>query len=251
MFAALGVSYQLLPVPPELFDETARALGPAGFGGANVTIPHKQAAVALADEPTQRAREIGAANTLTFVGERIVADNTDAPGLIAALPLEARGRSALVLGAGGSARAVVWALVQAGARVRVWNRTPKRAVDLAEALGAEAVGEPAPADLLVNCTSVGLGDPSGPDLPGLKLPGLAADELGEFSCVVDLVYRPGGTDLERAARERGIPTVDGLEILVQQGALSYEAWTGRVPDRAVMRRAARDFHAPPTTSDTR
>jgi shikimate dehydrogenase len=75
--------------------------------------------------------------------------------------------------------------------------------------------------------------------------------VGKFSCVVDLVYRPGGTDLERAARERGIPTVDGLEMLVQQGALSYEAWTGRAPDLAVMRQAARNLDAPSTPPTTR
>jgi len=243
MFRALGVAYQLLPVPPELFGETAVALGPAGFGGANVTIPHKEAALALADEPTDRAREIGAANTLTFREGRIAADNTDAPGFLAALPVDPAGATALVLGAGGSARAVVWALRTAGAAVRVWNRTPERA----RALGAEVVTEAAKADLLVNCTSVGLGLPSGPDLPSFKFLPLSPDEVSEFSCVVDLVYRPGGTDLQRAARERGIPTVDGLEVLVRQGALSFESWFGRAPDLGRMRQAAQHPDGPPST----
>src|SRR5213078_707921 len=109
--------------PPALFAETVRALPASGFRGANVTIPHKHAALALADEATPSARAIGAANTLSFAGGRINADNTDAPGLIDALPFDPAGRTAVVLGAGGSARAVVWALLDAGAaEVLVWNR---------------------------------------------------------------------------------------------------------------------------------
>ena len=115
---AVGLSdwrYQLLPVPPELFAETIPALPGAGFRGVNVTIPHKEAALAVATDPTPSAAAIGAANTLVFEPDgRIVADNTDAPGLIAALPLNPSDRTALGLGAGGSARAVVWALIEAG-----------------------------------------------------------------------------------------------------------------------------------------
>ena len=103
--------YQRLPVPPELFAETTAALGVAGFLGANVTIPHKERALQLADEASAAARAIGAANTLTFHAEgSISAENTDAPGLIATLPRSAKGLRATVLGAGGSARAAVWAL---------------------------------------------------------------------------------------------------------------------------------------------
>lgn len=249
MFAALGLPYQLLPVPPELFSETVPALAAAGFAGANVTIPHKQAALALADEASERARAIGAANTLTL-GEGIVADNTDAPGFLAALGDSPAGRSALVLGAGGSARAVVWALREHGADVRVWNRTPGRAHALASQLGVEAVERAAPADILVNCTAVGLEDPSGADIPAFKNLPLSADQLDTYACVVDLVYRPGGTELQRAARERGARVVDGLEVLVCQGALSYRIWTGREPDRAAMREAAEKPHAPSTPTDT-
>ena len=139
--AAVGLTdwrYQLLPVPPELFAETVRALPGAGFRGVNVTIPHKQAALALADEATERASAIGAANTLTFESGTVIADNTDAPALIAGLPFPAQGRTALVLGAGGSARAAVWALRDAGAaEVRVWNRTPERAERLCAELGGD------------------------------------------------------------------------------------------------------------------
>ena len=246
MFRALGVPYQLLPVPPELFTETVPALGPAGFDGANVTIPHKEAALALADEATERAREIGAANTLTFRDGSIHADNTDAPGLLAALPIDPAGRRVLVLGAGGSARAAVWALRGAGADVCVWNRTPERAREL----GVEVVDGWVDTDILVNCTSIGLEDSSSEEVPTFKFLPLAPEYLGELACLVDLVYRRGGTDLERAARERGIPTVDGLEILVRQGALSYESWTGRAPDLDRMRTAAHDFDAPSPRTPT-
>jgi shikimate dehydrogenase len=246
--AALGLkdwSYQRLPVPPELFAETVRALPAAGFAGANVTIPHKEAALAVADEATAAARAIGAANTLTFgSGGAIAAANTDAPGLIAALPFDVLGRTALVLGAGGSGRAAAWALREAGASaVRVWNRTPERAQELASGLDVEVAQGAAPADLLVNCTSVGLTDPAETfkELP------LIADALGEYACVVDLVYRDGDTPLLAAARLQGCAVVDGLEILVRQGALSLEAWTGRAAPLDVMREGA---HGHPPRHDT-
>jgi shikimate dehydrogenase len=230
-----GWRYQLLPVPPELFAETVRALPQAGFRGANVTIPHKEAALRLADVPTERARAIGAANTLVFddSGE-IRADNTDAPGLIGALPFAPRGRTALVLGAGGSARAAIWALLDAGAaEVKVWNRTPERAVALCAELGGRAVERAEPADLLVNCTSIGLDDP---EATFKHLP-LSADGLTSYDCVVDLVYRATETRLAAAARARLVPVVEGIEILVGQGALSFEQFTGASAPVGVMRAA--------------
>lgn len=223
--------YQLLPVPPPLLAEVVKALPAAGFRGANVTIPHKQAALALATAPTERARAIGAANTITFESDQIAADNTDAPALIAALPLDIAGASALVLGAGGAARAAVWALRDAGAgAIRVWNRTPERARELSQQLGGTAVAEPTAADLLINCTSVGL---DGSD----SLP-IAAGDVTAFACVVDFVYTPGGTALIRHARRHELPTVDGLELLVGQGALSFEQFTGRPAPTGAMRTAA-------------
>src|SRR3954447_6500081 len=167
MFRALGVDYQKLPVPPELFDETVRALGAAGFLGANVTVPHKEAALALATEATEAARAIGAANTLSFgANGAIAADNTDAPGLLAALPEPVAGRRAVVLGAGGSARAAVHALLGAGASdVAVVNRTRERADALVAALGGRVSDEVPEADLLVNCTAVGLHDADALPLP--------------------------------------------------------------------------------------
>lgn len=238
--ASVGLAdwrYQLLPVPPELFDETVRALPGAGFAGANVTIPHKERALALATAPSRRAAAIGAANTLVFgPGGEIQADNTDAPALVGALPFGVAGRSALVLGAGGTARAAVWALLDAGAaRVMVWNRTGARARTLAEALGAVAVERPESADVLVNCTALGLR--AGEDL--LKEVGLAADLTGRYGCVVDYVYGERETKLVQAARSRSIPVVDGLELLVGQGALSFAQFTGREAPVAAMRAAVR------------
>jgi shikimate dehydrogenase len=251
--AALGMTdwrYQRLPVPPHLFDETTRALGAAGFHGANVTIPHKHAALALATHASDSAREIGAANTLTFTADgSIHAENTDAPGLIAALerlddvPAHPR---VLVLGAGGSARAAVWALREAGAsEVSVWNRTRERASELAADLGVCVAAAAEPADLLVNCTSVGLEgggvERSATDAEALNQLGLTFDQVGEYSHVVDLVYRSRSpTQLLAAARAHGARTVDGLEILVAQGALSFQIWTGVAPPIDVMLTAARE-----------
>jgi shikimate dehydrogenase len=229
--------YLLLPLPPHLFAETVRALPAAGFRGVNVTIPHKEAALALADDATATAKAIGAANTLTFEDGRILAENTDAPGLLAALApvCDPTGRRALVLGAGGSARAAVWALLRAGAAVSVWNRTLERSRALADDLGARAVAAPEAADIVVNCTSVGLSDPEAT----FKTLPLDADDWDAGTCVVDMVYRAGGTKLLKAALARGASVVDGLEILLHQGALSFERWTGTTAPRAAMREAAR------------
>jgi shikimate dehydrogenase len=246
-FASLGMDgwrYQRLPVPPELFEETTRALTLSGFVGANVTIPHKRAALALADRASEAALAIGAANTLTLAPDgTIAAENTDAPGLIAALACSPRGLRAQVLGAGGSARAAVWALREAGAgEVLVWNRTPERAVALAREMDVRAVPVPEPANLLVNCTAVGLEplERSATEPEGLNQMGLEFDQIGEYSYVVDLVYRAGPTPLLAAAQAQGVRTLDGLEVLVAQGALSFELWTGLEPPIEVMRRAAQE-----------
>lgn len=235
--AELGLAwrYLKLPLPPEEFAETVRALPAAGFRGINVTIPHKQAALAVADEATDAARAIGAANTLTFdvTTGAIQADNTDAPGLLEALPAghEPRGRTALVLGAGGAARAALHALLEAGAAdVAVHNRTRGRAERMvAELGGGRVVDAPIGADILVNATPAGL--------PGFKTVPLPADTVGAGSCVVDMVYRDGGTGLLEIARDRGAVGVDGLEVLIAQGAASLERWTGRPVSRHTMRAA--------------
>ncbi len=238
-----GWRYQLLPIPPSLIEQTLRALGGAGFAGVNVTIPHKEAALAIADRPTERAGTIGAANTLIYRGDgSIAADNTDGPALtetLAALPSPVvRPQSALVLGAGGSARAALWALRAAGtAELSIWNRTPERAAALAAEFGARAVTAAdagRPVDVLVNCTAVEL---HGSD-PFAELP-ISAAQVASCGALADYAYAGGETRLVAAARGAGVPTVDGLELLVVQGALAFEQFTGRPAPRAVMRAAVR------------
>jgi shikimate dehydrogenase len=238
-YAELGLDwrYVKLPVPPELFDETVRGLAGSGYRGANVTIPHKLAALGLADEASAAARGVGAANTLTFTGGRIRADNTDAGGLLDAIDRPVEGLRALVLGAGGAGRAAAWALREAGAaEIAVWNRTSDRAAALARELGVAHAERPGASDLLVNATAVGL-DAATPDdeaLEQLRLGGVEPPPL-----VVDLVYRGGGiTPLQAWAERAGASFVGGLEVLVRQGARSFELWTGEPAPLAAMRAGA-------------
>jgi shikimate dehydrogenase len=227
-FAELGMDWRYvhLPISPALFAETARALPRGGYKGANVTIPHKVAAHDLADDLSAAAKAIGAVNTLVFDDDgNIAGHNTDAGGFLDALDSDPAGLRALVLGAGGAARAVAWALRERGADVAVWNRTRDRAAQLAEALGVRLSERGEPADILVNATSVGL---DGED-PVRELP------LGDADVVVDLVYAREPTPLVRWARARDMRVVDGLEILLAQGARSFELWTSRPAPRAAMR----------------
>jgi shikimate dehydrogenase len=239
-------SYEALDLAPEDFEVRARRLPERGFVGANVTIPHKEAAMTIAGEASDAATEIGAANTLSFSEGRIRADNTDAPGLLAALPSPPAGRRALVMGAGGSARAATWALAGAGATVDVWNRTGERARRLVRdlsrgeeierrvvAVTSERAAE-AGYELVVNCTAVGLGG----EEPFGRLP-IEPDRLGAGLTLVDLVYGGEETALVREGRRRGATVVDGLEVLVRQGAESLRIWTGLEPPLEAMREGAR------------
>lgn len=240
-FAALGLDwrYTKLPITAELFEETVRALPGSGYRGANVTIPHKLLALAVADEATEAARGAGAANTLTFAGDgAIKADNTDVGGLLDALGQVPA--SAVVLGAGGAARGAIWALREAGSRVAVWNRSADRAMALADELGVEAVAavRPADHDALINATSVGL-DGRLSDASALAALGLEHRDPPALVC--DMVYRAGdaSTPLHNWAEGAESRFIDGLEILVRQGARSFEIWTGQAPPLEVMRKAAR------------
>jgi shikimate dehydrogenase len=259
-FETLGLDwrYELLPVEPERFEAFVRELPSRGFAGANVTIPHKLRALELADDASDVARATGAANTLTFTGHGIEAENTDVEGFLAALreraPHAPAGMEALVLGAGGAARAVVYGLIQAGAaRVSVWNRHPDRATKLVQDLSQpggktrlETVREAeiTPAEVIVNATSVGMSaSRDEEDLKELRqgvkdLP-LSADVWGDRLIVVDLVYRQDGTPLARLARLRGAQCVDGLDVLVHQGAASFRLWTGMEAPLGAMRSAAK------------
>ena len=244
-----GWSYEAIDVEPARFADRTRELPGEGFAGVNVTIPHKEAALALADEASKAAAEIGAANTLSFRDGGIQADNTDASGLLAALPGPVGEGPALVLGAGGSARAAIWALAGRGAAVSVWNRTPERADELVRGLAHAGEGTRAEGrlravtaeqvrsngyELIVNCTAIGMHDED----PFEQLP-LEAGRLGKGMVVVDLVYAGSESRLVHEARERGASAVEGLEVLVRQGAESLRLWTGIEPPLEVMRSAAR------------
>jgi shikimate dehydrogenase len=233
-FEALGLEwrYVKLPVPPALFAETVRALPESGYRGVNVTIPHKEAALEVADQASDAAKAIGAANTLTFEDGAIKADNTDAAGLIAALPRDPKGMTALVLGAGGAGRAAAWAMKEAGADVFVWNRTPERAEELAEDLGVAATEAPTEVDIVVNATSVGLE-------PGAMLEDLPLGWIEPPQVAVELVYGDHEKPFQTWAEASGCELVDGLEVLIRQGALSFERWTAQEAPIEVMRGAAR------------
>ena len=250
---ALGLrgdwSYEAIDIDPGQFAAQTRALPDQGFVGANVTIPHKEAALALADQASPSAQRIGAANTLSFADGRIQAENTDATGLVAAMPAPVGGKTALVLGAGGSARAAVWALAGEGATVSVWNRTGSRADELVRELalaGKDTVAEgrlaPVSRDqaragsyeVIVNCTAVGMRDED----PFEHLP-VDPERFNAEILLVDLVYAGAESRLVAEARKRSARAVDGLEVLVRQGAASLRIWTGMEPPLDVMREAAR------------
>jgi shikimate dehydrogenase len=246
-------SYEAIEVAPDGFEALVSSLPGEGFAGVNVTVPHKLAALVLADSASEAAGEIGAANTLTFAGGEIEAENTDATGVIAALPESPEGMRALVLGAGGSARACVWALRDARAAVSIWNRTAPKAESLATEFGVEHEREPASGeplsldnyDLVANCTTVGLREASAPpdSAAGIEPLPLRADSLRPAHIVVDLAYGPSPTPLIAAASDRGARVVDGLEVLVHQGAASLRIWTGLDPPLETMRAAARERRA--------
>jgi shikimate dehydrogenase len=211
-FAALGLdwAYVPLPTPPERLAEAVRGLVATGFAGANVTIPHKEAMVALCDELDDVAREAGSVNTLVIRDDRVLGSSTD--GLAVTTQIDAADRTALVLGAGGAAKAVVHALGRAGARsVSTVSRR-----DAGWPPDGEGV------DVLVNCT------PVKDEVIVAPYPGMQ---------VVDLAYNPDGspTAFVAAARRAGCETiVDGLDVLLAQGAASFERWTGMPAPYAAM-----------------
>jgi shikimate dehydrogenase len=231
----LGIEggYNIEAVPPEGFAEFVLHLSAHGFVGANVTIPHKERALALS-APDARARAVGAANTLWYDGGELRSTNTDVEGFVHNLDAAAPGwdtaEQALVLGAGGSSRAVVFGLIERGIkRVHLANRTIDRARALADQFGGsvhpvawDAIGDRLPeAGLLVNTTSLGMhGQPE-----------LAIDvsRLPPRAVVADLVYVPLETALLAAARVRGLRTADGLGMLLHQAVRGFELWFGQRP----------------------
>lgn len=231
----LGIAggYVIEAVPPDEFQDFVFRLALRGFVGANVTIPHKEHALAVS-KPDARARAIGAANTLWFADGELQSTNTDVEGFVNNLDASAPGwdriDEALVLGAGGSARAVVFGLLERGiACVHLVNRTASRAQALADQFGEKVhpaawdqVAELLPrAGLLVNTTSLGMRGQPPLDLDVGRLPTDAV--------VADLVYVPLTTPLLAAARERGLRTADGLGMLLHQAVRGFELWFGQRP----------------------
>jgi shikimate dehydrogenase len=215
-FSSLGLdwAYVPLPTPPEALGDAVRGLVAAGFAGANVTIPHKEAVLALCDELDEVAERAGSVNTLVVANGRVLGSSTD--GLAVTSQIDARGRRALVLGAGGAAKAVAAALAEAGAEVVVRGRRDP-------GWPPSAVGF----DVLVNATPV-------------KDELVVAPRAGMQ--VVDLAYLPDGrpTALVEAARALDChPCVDGLDVLLAQGAASFERWTGEPAPLVAMRAALR------------
>lgn len=229
-------SYDRHAVEPGAAAAFVRSLRERGLAGCNVTLPHKEAVYAAADDTLPAARAAGAANTLWFENDRLMADNTDAAGylnsLLAAVPgLDLASKTVAVLGAGGAARGIIFALLGAGVgTVHVFNRTRSRTDAVAAYFGAkvnahgwnERVAGSRGADLIVNTTALGLagGEPLDMDVSQLKA-----------SCIVsDIVYVPLETPLLAAAKARGLRTVDGLDMLLHQAVPGFEKWFGVRPE---------------------
>jgi shikimate dehydrogenase len=230
----LHAEYRREPVPPEAFVEFAGNLRAHGYIGANISVPHKQAALAVS-APDERARAIGAANCLWYEGDTLRSTNTDVLGFLSNLDTATPGwdrglESAVVLGAGGGARAVVYGLLQRNvARVYVINRTLERAQALQKEFGQhvrpaaweETTGLLGGAGLLINCTTLGMvGQP--PLELNLRCPASLV--------VADLVYAPLETKLLATARARGLRTADGLGMLLHQAVHGFALWFGIRPE---------------------
>jgi shikimate dehydrogenase len=238
-------AYVPLPVPPDQFEAALRGVMAAGFAGANVTLPHKEAAFALCDERDASALRAGAVNTLVFRDGRILGSNTDGFGFMESLRAAAPAwrpehGPAVLLGAGGAARAIVAALLDAGVpEVVVVNRTPERAEELARAIGgnirAAVVPPLATAALLVNTTSLGMAGQ-----PPLEID---LSPLPPHAVVADAVYVPLETPLLRAARARGLAAVPGLGMLLHQARPGFALWFGVEPvvDQALHAAVAGDI----------
>jgi shikimate dehydrogenase len=239
----LQADYRREEIAPEAFADFIARLAERGYAGANITIPHKEAALALS-EPDDRARAVGAANTLWYDGGHLYSTNTDVEGFTAnldeALPgWEQRAGEAVVLGAGGSARGVIYGLIERGiAKIAVVNRTPERAEALRARFGE--VIQPARwaalphlltrSGLLVNTTSLGM--TGEPPLP------IDLGPLPPHAVVADLVYAPLETPLLAAARARGLATADGLGMLLHQAVRGFQLWFGVRPQVTPELRAA-------------
>lgn len=221
--------YIAIQVEAKSFERVVEELREQNFVGANVTIPHKELAFNIASARDEASAQLHVANTLKFDDE-VECMNTDVPGFLAALG-DCDPGTALVLGAGGAAKATVWALANEGWSVRVWTRTPEKANSICIWENVVAVETPDVGDcnLIVNATPVGL-------KPG-EVPPANWAQLKVGAVVFDLAYRAEPTDLLKLAANAGAKIIDGREMLVEQGALSLEWWLNKTVPRDAMRRA--------------
>lgn len=226
-------SYEAINVPPAYLAKTLRKLAEDGYVGGNITIPHKEKALMLCDEVSDAAKAIGAVNTILFKDGKIFGDNTDAYGFLENInsnvsreTFEFSGKKALVLGAGGASRAIIYALKNQGMEVFVANRTLARAEKVAGEFGVNVQGwadinELGEFDFLVNTTSLGM---VGEGALEIDLAGLPSTAL-----VTDIVYNPLQTELLKAAEARGLQIVGGLGMLLHQAVPGFEKWFGARP----------------------
>jgi shikimate dehydrogenase len=233
-FASMGIDARFLAfdVPPEQLGDALRGARALGVRQLAVSIPHKEAVIDFLDDVDATARRIGAVNTVVRRADRLWGANTDWLGAVRALERETKleGARAVVLGAGGTARAVVFGLLERGARVTVLNRTPKKAAALARTLGAEAHGSldqlaDTPHDVLVNTTRVGLREDATP---------APAAGLRAGAVILDAVYDPPETRLLREAAQIGARGIGGKWMLIEQAVEQIRLWTDREPPRGVM-----------------
>jgi shikimate dehydrogenase len=252
-FAAAGLDWRYLTieVAPEDLGDAVRGARAMGFRGFNCTIPHKVAVVEHLDRLSEAAGLIGAVNCVVREGEALLGENTDGAGFLAALRRrrDPKGTRVVLLGAGGAARAIAVELALAGAEsITVVNRSAERGRELGvvlEGLVADVALEPpgdgfrvpAGTDLVVNATSIGLYPEVEAVVP------LVLDEVGGGALVADVIPNPPETRFLREAAAAGCETLDGLEMLVEQGRIGFELWTGIEPDVEVMRAALRQAFA--------
>jgi shikimate dehydrogenase len=249
-FQALKMDWLYVPLPvlPHSVGEALRGLLSLGFRGANVTVPHKERVVPFLDEISVHASRIGAVNTITVHDGRLLGDNTDWSGILEDLKqngFSPSGRTVMILGSGGSARAVAYAVASAGADTIIGSRNSETAGDLCKNLREHFPGRSiefvaleevadmeSSVDLLVNTTPLGM-TPQ-PDLT----PWPAGTPFPQCQLVYDLVYNPRQTRLMKQAREMGLTALNGLGMLVHQAAAAFSIWTGVAPSIEVMRDAA-------------
>jgi shikimate dehydrogenase len=250
-FAQVGLDwrYLTLEVAPAGLGDAVRGMRAMGFRGCNLTIPHKVAVIPLLDRLSEAAALMGAVNCVNRVGNELVGENTDGKGFVQSLraSTDPAGRNVVILGAGGAARAIAVEVGLAGAaKITIVNRSPERGQELAALISdkLKVLGQfvrwegayevPPETEVLINATSIGLGDED------VRLP-LVVKTLEPDMVVADVIFNPRDTRLLREARERGCQTIDGLGMLVNQAVIGFKIWTGVDPSADVMRDALEEF----------